>query len=127
MLRRRLRHDERGFTLIELMIVVVILGILTTIAIPSYMSFKGRAQDSANKANVRTALNAVESFYQDNSTYSGMTLAALAASYDQALDVAKFTLANVSATMYCIQSPQGSAAHTWRKNGPAALLEQNHC
>jgi type IV pilus assembly protein PilA len=126
-LRKRLRREEQGFTLIELLIVVIILGILTTIAIPSYLSFRGRAQDSANKANVRSIIPSVESYYADNNSYSGMTLASLKTNYDQALDLSQYTLNAVTDTGYCVSSPQGTAAHTWKKAGPAAPIALGSC
>jgi prepilin-type N-terminal cleavage/methylation domain-containing protein len=124
-LRSRLAA-ERGFTLIELLIVAVVIGILTMIAMPSYLSLQGRAMDSTNKANVRSILTPIASFYADHQTYTGMTLAGLT-TYDRALDTSKYTLGAVTATTYCIQSPQGTGAHVFRKNGPAALFEKNHC
>jgi len=126
LLRTRLR-GQKGFTLIEMMIVVNILGILMLVAMPAYMSMRGRAEDGANKGNVRSVLPLIDAYFQDNNSYSGMTLAGLQTTYDQGLEVSKYALASVSDTTYCIQSPATVGSHTWRKNGPGALFEKDHC
>src|SRR3989442_7770090 len=109
-IRRRL-ECEQGFTLIELLVVVVILGILAAIAIPSYLSFRGRATNAAAQSNVRAIVPSIESYFADNSTYVGMTLANLKTTYDQAIDTTKYTMpaGDLSATSYCIQSSSGSS------------------
>ncbi len=53
---------EHAFTLVELLIVLVVIGIVLLVAVPSYIGFRDRASDTAAKANIRAALPAIEMF-----------------------------------------------------------------
>jgi type IV pilus assembly protein PilA len=69
-IRKRLAHDdEEGFTLIELMVVVLIIAILIAIAIPTFLGARARAQDRAAQSNGRNALTAAKTVYSDNQSY----------------------------------------------------------
>jgi type IV pilus assembly protein PilA len=73
LLRRRLQGErEGGFTLIELMVVVLIIAILIAIAIPTFLGARTRAQDRAAQSNLRNALTAEKSFYTDSQAYTGV-------------------------------------------------------
>jgi type IV pilus assembly protein PilA len=69
-LSRRAEREERGFTLIELMVVVLIIAILIAIAIPTFLGARQRAQDRAAQSNVRNALTAEKTFFTDGQVYT---------------------------------------------------------
>jgi type IV pilus assembly protein PilA len=74
MLRQRIQ-DDKGFTLIELMVVVLIIAILIAIAIPTFLGLRQRAQDRAAQSELRNGLTAAKAFYTDGETYVGFTAA----------------------------------------------------
>lgn len=61
---------QKGFTLIELMIVVAIIGILAAIAIPQFNSYRRKAQDSAAKSALKNLATAQENYYATENTYT---------------------------------------------------------
>jgi len=72
--RKRIQGNQRGFTLIELMIVVAIIGILTAIAFPLYANIQARARVAKAQADARTLASAVVVY----SAHAGALPAALA-------------------------------------------------
>ena len=69
-IHKRLNNDERGFTLIELMVVVLIIAILIAIAIPTFLGARQRAQDKQAQSNIRNALTTEKTYYVDNQKYT---------------------------------------------------------
>jgi type IV pilus assembly protein PilA len=67
-------RDDDGFTLIELMVVVLIIAILIAIAIPTFLGARQRAQDRAAQSDLRNGLTAEKTFYTDNQSYADATV-----------------------------------------------------
>lgn len=123
--RRLARDDQSGFTLTELLVVLVIIGILLSIAVGTYVGLRGRASDTAAKSLIHQIVPSIEAYYADNGTYATMTLGQLRSGYDQAIDPARFQLSSLSDTSYCVHSTYGGEA--WRKEGPSAAVTRGTC
>ena len=66
---RKIFRSEKGFTLVELMIVIIILAVLTGIAVPSYMALRNRARESATESEIKNIATAIELHQADLEDY----------------------------------------------------------
>jgi type IV pilus assembly protein PilA len=126
-LQKRLNSEE-GFTLIELLVVMIIIGILIAIAVPSYLAFRGTAQDTKGKADVRAAVPDAEEWFSQKNTYTGMDVAPTTGgrtggqggslvTLDSGLGTDVTVKVATGGLTYCLEAP-GQGTTKWYYEGP---------
>ena len=116
-------QSEQGFTLVELVIVLAIMAILLAVAVGFQAGATERAADATARANLRTAVPAIEAYRSDAGTYAGMTVAALQATYSPGIE--GITVLSATGATYCVTASVNGAA--WYKAGPDAPITQTAC
>ena len=122
MLIKLAKKDERGFTLIELMIVIAIIGILAAIAIPQFSAYRKRSYNSSAQSDVRNIATAQEAYYVDNSTYTSTESAISGATYGY-MQSGNVTFGVTGGTEgYTITAHHASGDRTYSLSGPGGII-----
>jgi prepilin-type N-terminal cleavage/methylation domain-containing protein len=108
MQRFRLRADD-GFTLVELLVAVLIIGILVAISLATLLNQRGKAQDAEAKTAAVTAAKAIEAYASGDNGYSGATTADLAKE-EPSLSQARGLTVTSTATTYTVSVNSVAAA-----------------
>lgn len=114
---------EAGFSLIELVVVLVVLGALLALAFPSYVGFKAHATRTTAAANLRELVPALEAYKADTGSYRDLTLTVLKTRYQLNIDDSPgspYGLFRLGDDSYCVQYRDGDSYAV--KNGPAAAI-----
>ena len=123
MFSRMNKKDEKGFTLIELMIVIAIIGILAAIAIPQFSAYRTRSYNSAAQSDVRNVATAEEAYYVDHSSYATTDVGQLTGASYGYMPSDKVTV-NVSGSTstYVITGAHSSGDKTYKLSGPGGTI-----
>ena len=99
----RLSTEERGVTLVELLVVLIIIGLLAAIVIAAFANQQDKAHDADAKTHARSAQTAMESFYVDMKTYAGVTRADLEEQQTSLKDASNLAIVTATSNEYEIE------------------------
>jgi prepilin-type N-terminal cleavage/methylation domain-containing protein len=117
------RADRRGLTLIEMLIVLIVIGALLAVAVPSYLGMRDRANDAVARNDLMQGRLAAHAYFVESESFADLDVDVLRA-FDPELPE-RVTVGNAAAGAYCLQTTVGG--RTWALHGPAASVWQATC
>jgi len=117
----RLNRKE-GFTLIELMIVIAIIGILAAIAIPQFSAYRTRSYNSAAQSDLRNLATAQEAYFVDENTYGNDVTVLANGTYGYQQSGSVTVLSVGTNTGYTITAYHATGDKTYTMAGPGGTI-----
>lgn len=120
------RSNHQGFTLIELMIVIAIIGILAAIAIPQFSAYRKRSYNSAAQSDIRNAATAQEAYYVEHRRYSDMLDNLIGTNYGL-YNISQGVSVDVAGGIqsYTLTAYHSSGNRTFAILGPGGVIQVN--
>jgi len=117
----KFKKGQKGFTLIELMIVIAIIGILAAIAIPQFTAYRQRGFNAAAQSDLRNAATAQEAYYTDGQTYTSAVADLTPRGYAPSANVTMTTISGTTSG-YTMTTQHTSGASSWTLAGPGGSI-----